>query len=87
MKLEDYGIPALMLLIVAFIVLYGVALYQDGVRWEEFKVAHKCKVVGRMRGDLLTTVVPNSNGGVGVGVTATPEKTGWLCDDGVTYWR
>nr|AGH89384.1 hypothetical protein [uncultured bacterium] len=56
--------------------------------WETFKTAHNCKVVGKADG--------HSNGGVGVTTSGsvafiagdrTPDKTGYLCDDGVTYWK
>jgi hypothetical protein len=57
--------------------------------WKAFSEQHHCKVVGRMSGDTVTTVAPiiGGNGGIAVGVSSTPSKTGYLCDDGVTYWR
>ncbi|ELO8195542.1 hypothetical protein R0U17_004416 [Salmonella enterica] len=56
--------------------------------WETFKAAHNCKVVGKSEG--------HSNGGVGITTSGsvafiagdrTPDKTGYQCDDGVTYWK
>lgn len=74
------GIPALIYLAVA-----------EANAWAEFSEEHECQVVGRMSGSVNT--------GTGVGVTTTgevgsvftttytPSKTGYLCNDGVTYWR
>lgn len=80
----------LLLLIVSFpLAIYGAII--EAREWEKFKISQNCKIVGHERG--------HSSTGVGVGMTAsgqmgtvittntTPDKTGWLCDDGVTYWR
>ena len=56
-------------------------------KWEEFKVAHKCKVVGKMSGDVFNTFGVGANGQLSVGIGATSGKTGWACDDGMTYWK
>jgi hypothetical protein len=79
------GLPALVVLFVLF-VLGAIAEQRE---WDRFSVSHHCHVTGKMRGDLVTTVAPiiGGNGGVAVGVSNTPDKTGYLCDDGVTYWR
>lgn len=63
--------------------------YEESQRWDEFKVANNCRVVGKMSGDTFTTVGPNlgGSGGVSIGIGSTPGKTGWQCDDGMTYWR
>lgn len=85
------------LVAVALFVIFGGALVATGIylsaqeeqEWRAFKETHHCKVVGRSKGDLVTTVAPviGGNEGVMVGISAMPDKTGWLCDDGVTYWR
>lgn len=79
----------LMVLVVAGIPLMIWAAIEDDRQWSAFKAAHNCKVVGKIRGDTVTTVAPiiGGNGGVAVGVSSTPDKTGWQCADGVTYWR
>lgn len=61
------------------------ALTADQKQWDAFAATHACKVVGRMSGDVLVSPVFSDKGGVAV--TSTPDKTGWLCNDGVTYWR
>jgi hypothetical protein len=48
-------------------------------------------VVGRMSGSTQTGVgygvTANGQFGTVVTTTSTPSKTGYLCNDGVTYWR
>lgn len=82
---------AMLVLLLTLIPICIVAGVQEEKRWNAFQKEHKCKVVGRMSGGVLTGVGTGigSNGQVGTIVTTTvePDKTGWLCDDGVTYWR
>lgn len=82
--LEDYGIPtALFAAAGLFLVLavYGMAMEARG--WAAFKEEHHCRVVGRMSGELLTSLTTNGQ----LAFTPTPDRTAWACDDGVTYWR
>lgn len=75
----------------AAIVLLVAGSIEEGNRWNAFKIQHNCKIVQHMRGDVAvgTGVVLMPNGQVGVVTTTstTPDKTAWICDDGVTYWR
>ena len=79
----------------AGIIVAGLAGYfayvgfADEKRWNDFKAEHKCKVAGHERGHVSTGIAPivGGNGGVGIVVNNTPDKTGWLCDDGIIYWR
>jgi hypothetical protein len=61
----------------------------ENTRWQAFKTAHDCKIVGRMSGSVTTTIAPivGSKGNVAIGTSVSPDKTGWQCNDGVTYWR
>lgn len=81
----------LLFVIVALFPVLVVSSCQEAREWERFKVAHNCKVVGKMDGSVGTTVGPtfgaNGKVGTGVGITSIPGKTGWQCDDGVTYWK
>jgi len=71
------------------VVIYGSVKEQE--RWEEFSAAHACKKVSEMSGSTQTGVgfgmTANGQMGTVVTTTSTPSKTGWLCEDGVTYWR
>ena len=85
---SDYAIG--IALIAALVALLAVAVWMaiaDAQEWETFKEAHHCKVVSKVEGDVFNTFGSDSKGGVVVGIGSTPDKTGWLCDDGVTYYR
>jgi hypothetical protein len=60
-------------------------------QWTFFAEAHDCKVVGKMAGDVTTgvglTASPAGQVGTVSTVDVTPGKTGYACNDGVTYWR
>ncbi|CAH0352825.1 hypothetical protein [Aquabacterium sp. CECT 9606] len=73
------------LLVLLIVVLLGFVYYQDQ-QWEAFKRAHECKVVARVSGDVVNTT-GFVGGRVVVGIGSTPDKTGWLCSDGVVYYR
>jgi len=60
---------------------------QSDRAWALFKIEHNCRIVGKMSGDVITSFGPVTGGGVAMSVGATPGKTGWQCDDGMTYWR
>lgn len=82
--------PWLMFVLGAFLVLFLVlAAVEDQREWETFAATHECRVVGQMRGSTGTGVGPIIGGSGGVAVTSTyiPGKTGYACNDGVTYWR
>jgi len=76
---------------VALIVLVAIAIIAavvlDSQEWEAFKRTHQCKVVAHIKGSIFNTVGVGSDGNVSVGIGSTPDKDGWLCDDGVTYFR
>lgn len=73
-----------------FVLLFSFSVAENR-EWEAFRVQHACKVTQKMKGDVNvgigTTVGGNGQVGVGPVTTVSPDKTGWLCDDGVTYWR
>lgn len=60
-------------------------------QWDQFKSEHQCKIVSKVSGSLSTAVGPmaGSNGQMGIAVMPVidDDKTGYLCDDGITYWR
>lgn len=92
---EDFGwfgalLAGTIALLVFLVLPVAVWMAVLGERdWERFKIDHHCQVVGKMSGSVVTTVGPTfgGQGGIAVGVGSTPDRTGWLCDDGVTYWR
>ena len=87
------GGPGLWLLLVLMICMPVLLFFmirvalEEQAEWEKFKVEHQCKIVGRMSGDVFNTVGVTGNGQVAIGIGTTSSKTGYACDDGVTYWR
>jgi hypothetical protein len=75
---------AIMCAIVGGIIYLAI---EEAKQWEAFKIAHHCKITAHIDSEIFTTVGPSSNGGVAVGVGSTSAKTGWLCDDGITYFK
>ena len=77
--------------IVASTTLLIVALLKEEEKWHAFSIAHTCKKVGEMDSEVHTEVgfgvMPNGQSGSMIMTNITPKKTGWLCSDGVTYWR
>jgi hypothetical protein len=73
------------------LVFVFIAAGREHHRWEVFAKDHECRVVERRKGDVDTTVAPiiGTNGSVSfaTAVTSTPDKTAYLCNDGVKYWR
>lgn len=70
----------------------GVAgALEEEKQWKQFAADHDCVKAGEMKGSVSTGVGygMTSNGTMGTIVTTTvqPGKTGWRCNDGVTYWR
>lgn len=81
--LED-ALPYLIIAAIAGVLIaLVVCLVKEEEKWQAFKVAHSCKIVAKISGSTFNTV--DSKGNVGIG--KTPDKTGWACDDGITYYR
>lgn len=72
-----------------FILLPGIAylIYLNEAEWKAFSAEHNCKVVAKISGSVFNTYTVGQNGQMQMGVGSTPDRTGWLCDDGVTYYR
>lgn len=68
-------------------ILAVVAVWQGGEEWKQFKEDHHCKVIGKMDGDVVVGFGTSSSGSMVTTVSTTDDKTGWLCDDGITYWK
>lgn len=84
---EDAVMVIAIIVFVAVLILAVVSSIREHREWEAFRVAHACKVVGQMDGSTSVGYGVGSNGQAGVVTTSTPGKTGFQCDDGVTYWR
>jgi len=69
--------------IVLGLVAAAVAVVEEDNRWKDFKYTHNCKVVSKESDSIGTQV--GSDGKIGTVVIY--GKTGYLCDDGITYYR
>lgn len=85
-----YGPLLVVLCVVGLIVLFVVTVFkvrQQNREWAEFKVKHSCKIVAKINGSVTTSAGISSSGNVVTTPIVIPSKTGWLCDDGITYFR
>jgi hypothetical protein len=73
--------------VVALLVLMGWLMVQESREWDAFASAHDCKRVAYISGEMMPTYGVGSNGQMVFGVTSSSGKTGWLCNDGITYYR
>jgi hypothetical protein len=75
--------------VVGVVLIIGVLIHlmvQEEREWREFSSVNRCHIVGKVQGDIgVAPVIGDKNGGVAI--VSTDDKTGYLCDDGVTYWR
>ncbi len=80
----------LTVIILLFLVLC-YASYKDSKNWQKFSIEHNCKIVSKISGStnvgVGTGIMTNGQFGTGTIITTTPNKTSYLCDDGVTYYR
>ncbi len=60
---------------------------RERMEWDVFRVAHRCKAVAKIPGEFMPIYGGGSTGMTLAAVTSTSAKTGWLCDDGVTYYK
>lgn len=82
-----FGFSALGLVAVGLTAWCVWLVHESDRQWQEFKREHRCKAVTKMQGEVFNTVAFDAKGNVVVGLGSAPDKTGWLCDDGVTYYR
>jgi hypothetical protein len=82
--LKIIGLTLAAVALVAFLVYAAV---EDARQWEAFKTAHACRVVAKVRGHTDPVYGVDGKGNMVFSTVTTPDTTGWLCDDGVTYYR
>lgn len=63
------------------------AISHDNEQWAIFAKENNCKVVSHHEGEMVTTFGVTANGQSAVGFGSTSAQEGWLCDDGITYYR
>lgn len=73
--------------IAALLTIAVVAMNHEHAEWMRFRDAHRCRVAGKMDGDVLVGSGISSSGKAVMTTSFVSAKEGWLCDDGITYWK
>ncbi|MBB6577968.1 hypothetical protein HNP33_002036 [Comamonas odontotermitis] len=55
--------------------------------WETFKTANECKVISKTDSVRLSGSSTGTSDQPVNAQTTTPSKTGWICKDGITYYK
>lgn len=71
------------LAVTAFVVLLIWIAFESERQWQDYKVAHDCKVVAHINATVGYGMASNGK----FVTTIEPAKTGWQCNDGKTYYR
>lgn len=86
--MKDSHINAAFVAIFAALVLLMFWLaHEDGLRWSKFRDEHGCRKVSEASPSTINAVAIGSDGRLSTGIGVVPGMDGWLCDDGVTYYR
>lgn len=83
----EKGLVVTIGLIVALYFALITLIIAEKNEWDRYRVVHQCKKVAQISGEVFNTFGTSTSGQMTVGVGTTSDKTGWLCDDGVTYYR
>lgn len=84
---ENLLLGGLISVLISLIVLTCYLGSKAEHEWQEFKATHECKIVGQKEGQTSTGFAATASGNGAIVTTTTPGQTGWLCSDGITYWR
>lgn len=92
---KDGWVGQLLLATLFFVtMLIPVSLYVAGKEqreWDAFSMKHACKKVSSLTKGATVEIsqIKYIGNQVTTAIIKTPvvNKTGWLCDDGVIYWR
>lgn len=72
--------------VISVLVVLVLASDQKEQEWRDWATEH-CKVIEKREGATTTGVGVSLKGQAGVFIGGEPDQTGYLCDDGVTYWK
>lgn len=75
-------------IIAAVVIIASVFLaMEEQKQWSSFYASHECKKVGEIAPSTSWGYRMGYNGKYEYGSIHNPGKTGYACNDGVTYWR
>lgn len=72
--------------VISVLVVWVLASDQKEQEWRDWATEH-CKVIEKREGATTTGVGVSLKGQAGVFIGGEPDQTGYLCDDGITYWK
>ncbi|MCC5458044.1 hypothetical protein LMR84_23995 [Klebsiella variicola] len=72
--------------VISVLVVLVLASDQKEQEWRDWATDH-CKVIEKREGATTTGVGVSLKGQAGVFIGGEPDQTGYLCDDGITYWK
>lgn len=72
--------------VISVLVVLVLASDQKEQEWRDWATEH-CKVIEKREGATTTGVGVSLKGQAGVFIGGEPDQTGYLCDDGITYWK
>ena len=72
--------------VISVLVVLVLASDQTEQEWRDWATEH-CKVIEKREGATTTGVGVSLKGQAGVFIGGEPDQTGYLCDDGITYWK
>jgi hypothetical protein len=87
LDIEDLIIPGCALAIFVIGAAAIWAAFAEQQQWDAFAAAHQCKKVGEISSSTSIGVGIGTDGKTSFVPITTPGKTGFACNDGVTYWR
>lgn len=87
MDFDDLIFPGIVIIVLVIVGVVAYASYKDQQRWDMFSKTHHCRLVSHSEGSSALTTGIASSGHVVIGSTYIDGKNGYLCDDGVTYYR
>lgn len=69
--------------------IYGAVFFiiKEQQEWEKFSNEHQCKIISKTQAQTHVGYGMNFKGNMSMMVITEDEKTAWLCNDGITYWR
>jgi hypothetical protein len=77
----------LVLASMAAILFLAYLAYLSEKEWLTFAEAHKCQKVGEISDSYVTGVGVSATGQAVITTGVIPGKTGFSCNNGITYWR
>lgn len=82
------GLAGIVLLggVISVLVVLVLASEQKEQEWRDWATEH-CKVIEKREGATTTGVGVSLKGQAGVFIGGEPDQTGYLCDDGIAYWK